>query len=483
MRMGTVIEKGLNRDKRTEIGYAAFLLLLLVLLLYCSNSGSLWVDEIFSLELVDLPWGEMLSRASDDVHPPLYYIMLKAFLGVTQKLGLGNASAGKIFSVIPFFLTILLAGKKMAGKGRYAAALLFAVCLTVMPNMLNYAIEIRGYSWAMFFVTAAYIYAGEVLRDGGVRKNWYFLLIFGVFAAYTHYFACIAVAVIYLGMLIYHGNNRKFLKKWLVSVLVSCVLFLPWLLVFVRQLGKVMDEYWIGPITLQSLYEYFRFLFEPPMEMFHIDIILGIALAMTYVSLFFCTMCERREGKARWLLWGCMVLFLTGTVGVVVSLLARPIFVARYMVTALGCFWLAYAGMMLENRSGRKRFVSVAAALIVLAAGFIDTVQFVRWETIRKGYYEEFQGVLADINENALVSTDGEHIQGCLIYYLGRQNVERISADSVRKIADNTESNTEFWYFCSKENLEDMQLPEHRKTEQLGEYHLEYYSFYVFRIT
>lgn len=475
------MENRLNRDKWIRVGYVFFLFLLLAALLYCSNSGSLWVDEIFSLEMVELPWKKMIERAAGDVHPPLYYIMLKIFLEVTRGFGVEDAFAGKLFSSIPFFLTILLTGKRVAEKRGTAAALLSAVCLAVMPNMLNYAIEIRGYSWAMFFVTAAYLYAGEVLWNSR-EKDWRFLLAFGALAAYTHYFACVSVAIIYLGMLIWHKNDIKFFKRWLVNVLASCLLYLPWLTILIRQMGKVMDGYWIGPITLHSLYEYFRFLFEPPADTLHIDIIFGIALAAVYGVLFFCTLCGKRKNReSGWLLWGSLIPILTGVVGIAVSLLFRPVFVARYMIPALGCFWMAYAGLILADRDERKRFVSAAAAALILAVGLVDTAQFVRWETIRKGYYEDFQGVIYAIGKEAHVSADGEHIQWCLKYYLKREEIEYMEADRVRAVVDNTEGNREFWYFCSTENMDDMWLPENRKTEQIGEYHLEYYNFYVFR--
>lgn len=472
-----------NKAGIAGIGYAFFLLLLLVILLYCSYSSSLWVDEVFSLKLVNNSWKELLEKATQDVHPPLYYLMLKAFLSVSRLFGLNDVFAGKLFSAVPLFLTILIPGRKMAERQGRSSYIFFAVCLTVMPNMLNYAIEIRGYSWAMFFVTAAYAYAGEIMRTGS-RRSWYLLVAFGILAAYTHYFACIAVAIVYLGLLGFHGTDRKFLKNWFISVLVSCILFFPWLLVFFRQLGMVMGDYWIGPITWKSLYDYFRFLFEPPMDMLHVDIILGVALAAVYGILFIFTLWEKRKRKKRsWLLWGSMVLILTVAAGIVVSFALRPIFIARYMVVALGCFWIAFAGMAAEHRSGKGKLVCMAAIILVFAVGFVDTAQFIRWEIIRKAYYEEFAGLLREISEDALVVTDGEHMQGCLSYYLEDEGVAWISAEELPDVADAADAEKEIWYFCSQENAEYAQISGEREAELLGEYHLEYYSFTVFRIT
>src|SRR4051812_35613993 len=42
----------------------------------------LWFDEAFSWRLTRFSWLEMIDRAKQDVHPPLYYILLKAWIAV-----------------------------------------------------------------------------------------------------------------------------------------------------------------------------------------------------------------------------------------------------------------------------------------------------------------------------------------------------------------------------------------------------------------
>ena len=111
-------------------------------------------------------------------------------------------------------------------------------------------------------------------------------------AAYTHYFSCVAVVVIYFGILLFEKCDKKIIKKWILSVLVSCFLYIPWIFVFIRQFGKVLGDYWIGEITINSIYDYFRFLFEPRIEKFYLDIILGIALATLYIILLYITVKE-----------------------------------------------------------------------------------------------------------------------------------------------------------------------------------------------
>lgn len=63
-----------------RISQCLFIVVLLITLIYCSTSQSLWLDEVFSLNLVDHSWGDMFDLAKADVHPPFYYVILKLFI-------------------------------------------------------------------------------------------------------------------------------------------------------------------------------------------------------------------------------------------------------------------------------------------------------------------------------------------------------------------------------------------------------------------
>src|SRR5688572_12056019 len=49
--------------------------------LYFSNiaRASIWHDESFTAMLISYDWGEPVRRAALDVHPPLYYFILKVW--------------------------------------------------------------------------------------------------------------------------------------------------------------------------------------------------------------------------------------------------------------------------------------------------------------------------------------------------------------------------------------------------------------------
>lgn len=337
----------------------------------------------------------------------------------------------------------------------------------------------------MFFVLGAYLAGEEINADYKCHKNWIFFTLYSVLAAYIHYFACLAVGVIYVGLLIYNFRKRGFIIRWISSILTVIMMYLPWLFVFLGQLKKVMGDYWIEEITLQSIYGYFRFLFEPRMDTGHIDVICGILMAVSYcIFLTLSYYKEKEHKKSNWGLWGSMVLFLVILLGVLVSLLIRPIFVPRYMIVAVGCFWFCYAWMIGKNRKN-KTLISFALALSLVVC-FIDFGQFIRWEYKKKEYYEETCEVIRQIDNSDIVLAEGEHMQGCLSYYLGGREI--LPLEELEEIleTENLEE-TRIWCFDT-ENQKNIQ-PEmirdkylNLKVEDLGEYHLEYDTFSVTKI-
>lgn len=47
-----------------------------------TTNGNFWLDEFFSIEMVKLDWTEIPAATAADVHPPLYYFILKLFVTV-----------------------------------------------------------------------------------------------------------------------------------------------------------------------------------------------------------------------------------------------------------------------------------------------------------------------------------------------------------------------------------------------------------------
>ena len=71
---------------------------------------SIWPDEGYTSMLISYPVKEVVRRTGQDVHPPLYYLLLKAWQGVVG----WNAVGLRMLSVVFMLLAIydLFAGQK-----------------------------------------------------------------------------------------------------------------------------------------------------------------------------------------------------------------------------------------------------------------------------------------------------------------------------------------------------------------------------------
>ena len=78
---------------------------------------------------------------------------------------------------------------------------IFCLLIISMPQMMLYAVEVRMYSWALFFVTASFIYSYEIIHDSSI-KNWIIFTILTICSCYTHHFAVLASISIYIILLI-----------------------------------------------------------------------------------------------------------------------------------------------------------------------------------------------------------------------------------------------------------------------------------------
>ena len=148
-----------------KIIYYAIPIGMLVIYLQTIFNNSIWLDEAFSMSMIQQNFWEMICNTAIDVHPPLYYIILKIMVWIFN-IFLGNSIwSAKIVSIIPIIILMIVSNttiKKMYGK---KTALLFQILILSVPQIMNYAIEIRMYTWGLLFVTMFYLYCIKWKRE------------------------------------------------------------------------------------------------------------------------------------------------------------------------------------------------------------------------------------------------------------------------------------------------------------------------------
>ena len=205
--------------------------------------SNLWFDESYSVGLARHTFGEIWSIGGHDVHPILYYWMLRIVYLMTG----GTIMAYRIFSVIPIAIMIILGYTHIRKDFGEKTGFIFSFLSAFLPLMAQYAIEIRMYSWAILAVTILALYAYRLTKEDNT-KNWIIFGLSSLASIYLHYYGLMAAGLINVFLLIYLIVKKR--KKGIIFIISFGILqslaYLPWLVNFATQLSNVSSGYWIG---------------------------------------------------------------------------------------------------------------------------------------------------------------------------------------------------------------------------------------------
>lgn len=477
-------------------------ILLFVFITILAFNPSIWADEVFSMDIIKRSYSEIIDFTASDVHPPLYYFILKFFVDIFSFSNISAIYIGKIVSIIPLALTVFYLGKKVRDNFGFLCSAIYGICIICMPKMIDYAVEIRMYSWGLFFVTASFLYAYDIITKKTI-SSWIFFTIYSLLAAYTHYFSLISVAIIYVYLFIVCIRQKQ-LKKWLICSAVTIIAYLPWLMVVIKQLAVVNADYWIEPITFRTIINYIIFPFK------ELGSRLGYIPAVFLILLFiFVTILGIKKviktnktisQKTVYIIMGFVVLITTVLIGIVVSFIMRPIFVERYMVPALGCFWLCFA-YFLSLLKNKKKLFSVISAIVILMSLFNTAVVAKNEFEILNGF-KKYDSVLQSIDDNDIIITNSSHIRGAISYYRNAKcylwdpnndyvpnalyKDNSVAINNFEIIQNWTENGQIIWYFERDDT--DVSLTDNcynnfeLNTEFIGNYKLEFYRINLYEI-
>ncbi len=362
----------------------------MILTIVCSFNGYIWADEAYSLRIVQYSYKEIIAMCAADVHPPFYYMALKFVEDLGANFFDGYYSTvviGKLFSVLAYVLLTILCWHKLRNEKEVRPLVL--LCIYGMPQLLLYAVEIRMYSWALLFVTASFLYARDIVLRNSTKKTWIFLIIFSVLSAYSHTFALISMASIWFYLLIWILlYNRQEINKWFCYGSLVGILFIPWLIVLFRQVGYVTESYWISPITWSSVLYFVKYIFSEMLLWIPFILLVSVIETKKIVK-------ETVFASA----FGVLIPLTTIFIGVMVSMIIRPVFVSRYMIPGLMCLWISI--VLISKRCNYK--VRTIIILLLIVGSVNSFVSFTRGEIINKKEAENNISLVESFEENAII--------------------------------------------------------------------------------
>jgi uncharacterized membrane protein len=226
------------------------ILLTIFLSLFIINRD-FWYDESFSGGLLFFSFKDYINAILNDVHPPLYYFLLKIWSLI---LGTDYFSL-RIFSLLPHLISIIVV-YFLVKENYKETALPITLFFAISPFFLGYATETRMYSlFSCLILLSIYFFQKNFFKNTRkINFNYelYLSSIFLSFAYLTHYFSAFLV-IIYFYFIInkFKLNSLKFLIKFFTIPFITFLIWLPFLInQITNSLGNVS---WIQNVNIETI--------------------------------------------------------------------------------------------------------------------------------------------------------------------------------------------------------------------------------------
>lgn len=401
---------------------------LLIKLFLLSFSTDIWYDEVFSIGFLNHSYLEILQLTSTDVHPPLYYWYLKTviFIGNFIFPSINPIIFSKLASLFPMIGLGIISVTVIRKQFGIFCSSLFFFCILTMPQLASYSLEIRMYSFALFWVTTAFLFSLKIISSND-SFSYLGLLISGIITAYTQYFSCVAIIILYIILGLFLFLNKRDLKKWIFNIVVSVFCYLPWLPIIYKQFNTIHGSYWIPPLNWRSYLGSIKFIYLPSGGYPIINYILAILLICSTIIFFFLFFYKKIKEKTIRDLDNNTFLLLSGfgiTLGLIIfgvtaSIFVSPIFVYRYLIPTLGVFWFAFSFLLSDNKNV---FLWVPILILTLSVGFINIKGFFWEENMKTTEMQNSLQLFDFIEPNDILIFNFNHPQAVLGIYLSNDS-------------------------------------------------------------
>ena len=192
----------------------------------------LWCDEAFSWALA-AKGSALLPLTARDFNPPLYYLVLRTWMGIVGTSEVAMRSLSLVF----FGLTLYVVWRYMRDVGRIAPvrASVYLGLFAVNPMLTYYAVEARMYSMVACLAAASmYTFA---LR----RRRWYVAVTTA--ALHTHYFVVLLLIAQAASVLLTETGKER--RRRFAQVCLPLALLFPWIAYVVAIRQSWESSFWI----------------------------------------------------------------------------------------------------------------------------------------------------------------------------------------------------------------------------------------------
>jgi uncharacterized membrane protein len=354
---------GLYAARRLLAILTAAILLRLVFL----GRMSLWMDEGYTWHFSSARWGELFrSVAGGDNHPPLYYLLVSCFRIFGESEFILRLPAA-LFGVLTVLLTVRIGEKFVSRRAAFLAGI-FTACSSFM---LLFSRETRMYPMVGFLLLLNLYYLDAALARGG-RRDWILHSLSLAAALYTHYLAFVFLLAQGIALAV----GRRISREWLLSVLASAAVFLPW--------GIYFGLHWKGgywgheappPNALLEAFYSQAFGFT----LYFSAVWQWLTLALASAGLFLLGCRPLKGGDVKYLFLPFAFLFFLLSTLALAAWTPVKIWEAKYLYVAAPFFWLTVARALDGFSAGWWRSATAAVLVLLNGVSFFNVLFHPEW--------------------------------------------------------------------------------------------------------
>ncbi|MEO6675733.1 MAG: glycosyltransferase family 39 protein [Pseudomonas sp.] len=364
--MNTVgIKERLRVQRPYLIIFIIGLILLISVLVRLPAVGEIpvWSDEAFTLILSSYSPSKIVFHTTQDVHPPLYYLVLHYWMVVfgnglfaTRSL---SVMAGSLSVMLGIWLLLLISTRR--------AAVLGGVILALLPIAVRYSQEVRMYALLGLFMLGATIAFVYWLKNPRINLALAMYIVLAAAGLYTHYFAAVSLVsywVYLLNLMCRRDAPYRYLstKAWWLANMLIVLIFTPWIPSLMHQLAFSGFNWIKRPDINTVVSAMWMFVNYSDGLNFPAWVFVSLPILMFMVALAV-VMHDSSPNKYNYLvvIYTWFPLFLI----VVVSFFC-PLFVVRYFMFAALGLPMIFA-LALDTYWGRGKFICCICMMLIIS--------------------------------------------------------------------------------------------------------------------
>lgn len=444
------MDKVLNFIKENKF-LVVILLVATILRFYKINLQSLWMDEIYTMNVSNPAnsYGTIITEVNNrEGFPYFYFLLLKTLYTVFGYSPIVSRGLSAVLGVLSVYIIARL-GEKMFSK---QAGIFAALILAFSEYAIYISQDARPYTFYLFCILLTYYYLIKYLKDVSKTNAIKYGLSLGLLLN-VNFFAAINVVsqgfLLVLFCFILDAEKRKtYIKYTLLTIIITFILFTP--NIYKLVLLSRIESFWIPAPTTETI----SLILKEFLGNSEITLFLFLSIFIFFmITIFNTNKLEKTKDifndkktfsfliLASWTFLYFIVIFLK-------SYTQTSLFLARYLTSLFPAIILIFGiGLaMIKNNAIKTTFASI----LVIFIFFNHTIVRGYYRGPNKTQFREASQLIIDKNKNN--ETVYTSLKYWFDYYLNNNNVkfnvvEKPNLETIiNEMIANPSTTKPFWY-------------------------------------